>query len=111
MRLDHASLHLKAVLEVIEETPRERLLEEVGQRVLSGRWSYRDVLAGLQLAGVRNVQPRPVGFKFHCVMMSASAFDVGARLPEGGEFVVVAHEVLSEHRHGSRCYGPYPGSR
>ena len=39
-------------------TPRDRLLEEVADRIHKGL-SYREVLAALLLAGVRNVQPRP----------------------------------------------------
>jgi hypothetical protein len=31
------------------------------------------VLAALLLAGVRNIQPRPVGFKFHAVLVVNSA--------------------------------------
>src|SRR5439155_9389699 len=47
--------------------------EEVGARVRKGL-SYREVLAALLLAGVRNVQPRPhVGFKFHAVLVVNSA--------------------------------------
>ena len=35
---------------------------------------YRDVLAALHLAGIRNVPPRPdVGWKFHCVLVLHSA--------------------------------------
>ena len=35
---------------------------------------YRDLLAALMLAGVRNIQPRPaVGFKFHAVLVINSA--------------------------------------
>lgn len=60
---------IEPLVKLIEETPRERVLEEVGRRVQQGT-SYGDVLAALQLAGVRNVQPRPsVGFKFHCVLV------------------------------------------
>jgi len=35
--------------------------------------SYRDLLAALLLAGIRNIQPRPVGFKFHAVLVVNSA--------------------------------------
>jgi hypothetical protein len=57
----------------LEDTPRERLLEEVGARIRGGL-SYRQVLAALLLAGIRNVQPRPsVGFKFHAVLVVNSA--------------------------------------
>src|SRR5262249_20792871 len=56
-----------------EDTPREKLLEEVAARIRAGL-SYRDTLAALLLAGVRNVQPRPeVGFKFHAVLVVNSA--------------------------------------
>ncbi len=58
------------VVRLIEDTPRERLLEEVGSRIKAGKLSYPEVLAGLLLAGVRNVQPRPsVGHKFHAVLV------------------------------------------
>jgi hypothetical protein len=57
---------------LFEDTPRERVLEEVASRVRKGL-PYRDVLAALQLAGVRNIQPRPVGFKFHAVLVVNSA--------------------------------------
>src|SRR4051794_27278702 len=64
---------IEPTVRLLEDTPRERLLEEVAARIKSGL-SYREVLAGLLLAGVRNVQPRPsVGFKFHAVLVVNSA--------------------------------------
>lgn len=64
---------IEPLVRILEETPREALLEEVGRRVKAGL-SYRDALAALLLAGVRNVQPRPsVGFKFHAVLVVNSA--------------------------------------
>ena len=57
----------------IEKTPRDRLLEEVADRIHKGL-SYRELLAALLLAGVKNVEPRPsVGFKFHAVLVVNSA--------------------------------------
>jgi hypothetical protein len=54
---------------LLEDTPRNRLLEEVAAGIRQGL-TYREVLAALLLAGVRNVQPRPsVGFKFHAVLV------------------------------------------
>src|SRR4029078_742988 len=45
----------------------------MGERVKKGL-AYREALAGLLLAGVRNIQPRPsVGFKFHAVLVVNSA--------------------------------------
>jgi hypothetical protein len=70
VRLDPS---IEPVVRMIEETPRNRLLEEVAAR-LKGGLSYRDLLAGLLLAGVKNVEPRPsVGFKFHAVLVVNSA--------------------------------------
>jgi hypothetical protein len=64
---------IEPTVKLLEDTPRERLLEEVADRIRKGL-SYREVLAALLLAGVRNVQPRPsVGFKFHAVLVVNSA--------------------------------------
>ena len=64
---------IEPLVRLLEDTPRGALLEEVATRVRQGL-SYREVLAGLLLAGVRNVQPRPsVGFKFHAVLVVNSA--------------------------------------
>jgi hypothetical protein len=76
-KLDSAVVRLDSGIEplvrLLEETPRDRLLEEVAARIKRGL-PYRDVLASLFLAGVRNVEPRPsVGFKFHAVLVVNSA--------------------------------------
>jgi hypothetical protein len=59
---------IEPLVELVEETPRERLLEQVADRIHHGT-SYQEVLAALLLAGIRNVASRPaVGFKFHAVL-------------------------------------------
>ena len=64
---------IEPLVRLVEETPRDKLLEAVAGRVKEGT-SYREVLAALLLAGVRNIQPRPsVGFKFHAVLVVNSA--------------------------------------
>lgn len=63
---------IEPLVRLLEETPRNRVLEVFARRIHQGV-SYREVLASLLLAGVRNVQPRPVGFKFHCVLVVNSA--------------------------------------
>jgi hypothetical protein len=64
---------IEPLVRLIEDTPRNRLLEEVAHRIRRGT-SYKDVLAALMLAGVCNVQPRPsVGHKFHAVLVVNSA--------------------------------------
>src|SRR4051812_30560319 len=59
---------IEPLVHFLENTPREKLLEEVGARLRHGL-TYRELLAALLLAGVRNIQPRPVGFKFHSVLV------------------------------------------
>jgi hypothetical protein len=63
---------IEPLVRLLEDTPRERVLEEVGARLRRGL-TYRELLTALLLAGVRNIQPRPVGFKFHAVLVVNSA--------------------------------------
>jgi hypothetical protein len=67
---------IEPVVEWIEETPRDRVLDVAVDQLKAGL-SYRDLLAGLFLAGIRNIQPRPVGFKFHAVLVINSAHLLG----------------------------------
>jgi hypothetical protein len=67
---------IEPVVRWIEETPRERIIE-VGVDHLKNGLPYRELLAGLFLAGVRNIKPHPVGFKFHAVMVINSAHLLG----------------------------------
>jgi hypothetical protein len=73
---------IEPVVRWIEDTPRERILEEAVTRLREGL-SYRELLAGLFLAGIRNIKPRPVGFKFHAVMVINSAHMLGQSAPVG----------------------------
>lgn len=64
---------IEPIVRLLEETPRNAVLEAVAARIKSGL-SYQEVLAALFLAGIRNIQPRPnVGFKFHAVLVVNSA--------------------------------------
>src|SRR5436190_1993868 len=63
---------IEPLVRLLEETPRERVLEEVATRIRGGV-TYPEILSALFLAGVRNIQPRPVGFKFHAVLVVNSA--------------------------------------
>ncbi len=67
------SPEIEPLVRVLEESPREKVLEAVAERIQAGT-SYRELVAALLLAGVRNVQPRPsVGHKFHGVLVVNSA--------------------------------------
>src|SRR5262245_32934732 len=73
---------IEPLVRVLEDTPRESVLEKTADRIRAGA-TYKQVLAALQLAGVRNVQPRPsVGFKFHAVLVVNSAHLSAIHSPE-----------------------------
>jgi hypothetical protein len=63
---------IEPLVKLLEDSPRDKVLEEVAARIKKGL-SYQHILAALLLAGVRNIQPRPVGFKFHAVLVVNSA--------------------------------------
>src|SRR5688572_9683546 len=79
---------IEPLVRLLEDTPRERVLEEVAARVRKGV-PYRDVLAALQLAGTRNIQPRPVGFKFHAVLVVNSAHLASLASPDSDRWLPI----------------------
>ena len=79
---------IEPLVRLLEDTPRERVLEEVAARVRKGV-PYRDVLAALQLAGIRNIQPRPVGFKFHAVLVVNSAHIASLASPDSDRWLPI----------------------
>ena len=86
VRLDSG---IEPLVQLLETTPRERLLEEVAARIRKGT-SYREVLAALLLAGVRNVEPRPsVGFKFHAVLVVNSAHLASLSAPDSERWLPI----------------------
>jgi hypothetical protein len=87
---DLVRLHqeIEPLVRLLEETPRERVIEEVAARVARGL-SYREVLAALLLAGVRRVQPRPVGFKFHAVLVVNSAHLASLASPDSERWLPI----------------------
>ncbi|MFG0261994.1 MAG: hypothetical protein ACF788_06360 [Novipirellula sp. JB048] len=67
------SSDIEPLVRFLEETPQETIIEATAGKVKAGL-SYRELLAALLLAGVRNIEPRPsVGFKFHAVLVVNSA--------------------------------------
>src|SRR5258705_1459568 len=63
---------IEPLVRLLENTSRERVLEEVAARIQRGT-SYREVLAALLLAGVRYIQPPPGGFNVYTVPIANSA--------------------------------------
>jgi len=79
---------MEPLVRLLEETPRSRLLEEIGVRIRRGL-SYRELLAALLLAGVRNIQPQPVGFKFHAVLVVNSAHLASISSPDSDRWLPI----------------------
>src|SRR6266478_5495409 len=77
---------IEPLVRFLEETPRERVLEEVATRLRHGL-TYRELLAALLLAGVRNIEPRPVGFKFHAVLVINSAHLASLSSPDSDRWL------------------------
>ena len=79
---------IEPLVRLLEETPRDRLLEKVADRIKSGT-TYREVLGALLLAGVRNIEPRPVGFKFHAVLVVNSAHLASQNSPDSDRWLPI----------------------
>lgn len=72
---------MEAVVRWMERTPRDKVMEVAVDELKRGL-SYRQLLGGLFLAGIRNIKPRPVGFKFHAVMVINSAHQLALDAPQ-----------------------------
>ena len=73
---------IEPLVRLLETTPRADVIDVCIRRIQSGL-SYQQLLAAVQLAGIRNVQPRPsVGFKFHSVLVVNSAHLASIASPE-----------------------------
>ncbi len=73
---------IEPLVRLIEDSPREQVIDKVQAEIKSGR-SYRELLAAMFLAGIRNVQPRPaVGFKFHCVLVVYATHQASLAAPD-----------------------------
>ena len=85
----------------LEETPRNRLLEEVADRIKKGL-SYRELVTALFLAGVRNILPTG-RFNFHCFLMVHAAHQASLASPDGERWLPIFW-VLDEFK---RAKGPH----
>jgi hypothetical protein len=72
---------IEPLVRLIEDTTREALFDAVASRMRQGV-GYQELLTALFLAGVRGIQPRPVGFKFHAVLVINSAHLASQAMPD-----------------------------
>jgi hypothetical protein len=64
----------------IADVPREKANAQLIDKLKQGL-AVEPLFAALYLAGVRHVEPRPLGFKYHCVLQMASLWSVMQALP------------------------------
>lgn len=81
---DVVQLHpdIEPLVRLIEDTPREKCVEMIVGELRRGV-PYRQFLGALFLAGIRNVNPQPPGFKFHCVFVIHAAHQLSLDAPVG----------------------------
>src|SRR5437660_8296048 len=87
-RLVQLHPEIEPLVKLLEDSPRDKVLEEVAARIRKGL-SYQQILAALLLAGVRNIQPRPVGFKFHAVLVVNSAHLASISSPDSDRWLPI----------------------
>src|SRR5437660_11936739 len=73
--------------------------------------SYRQFLAALFLAGIRNINPRPPGFALHCVFVVHSAHLISLEAPADSRllplFYVLDDFKASQDRDARQSSGDY----
>jgi hypothetical protein len=77
---------IEPLVRLLEDTDREDVLEVIAGRIRRGT-SYQQLLTALFLAGVRSIQPRPVGFKFHAVLVVNSAHLASLAAPDSDRWL------------------------
>ena len=73
------------LVKLLEDTPREQVLERVAERIRSGT-TYQEVVTALFLAAIQNISPRPtLGFKFHGVLVIHASHLASMASPDAGD--------------------------
>ncbi len=95
---------------LIERTERDKIAEAVVARMRLGA-SYRQVMAALFLAGIRNVNPRPPGFALHCVFVMQAAHQLSLEAPPGQRLLPLFYALdlfkLSQERDAKQEKGDW----
>jgi hypothetical protein len=77
---------IEPIVRIIEDTPRERICEAAAELFRSGI-DYRQFMAALYLAGIRNVDSRSSGSRFHCVYVINSVHLLALESPAQERFL------------------------
>ena len=79
---------VEPLVRLIETTSREKVFDKIVARIQGGV-SYQQLLSAVFLAGIRNIQPRPVGFEFHCVLAVHSAHLAAIAASDGDRWLAL----------------------
>ena len=71
---------MEPLVRLIEKTERAKCFDMIVEQLRRGT-SYRQFLGALFLAGVRDVSPKPPGFKYHCVFVIHAAHQLSLNAP------------------------------
>jgi hypothetical protein len=112
------SSEMEPLVRLIEETPRENIVEAVAARIREGT-SYQQLLGAVFLAGVRGIKPRPVGFKFHAVLVINSAHLASLASPDTDRWLPLlwaadnfkASQAKNKEESGGWMMGPVDESK
>ena len=106
---------LEPLVRAIEQVPAERALELAVAR-LKGGTTPRQLLAAIFLAGIRNVNPQPPGFKLHCVFAVQAAHQLSLDVPPGDRLLPLLwalrefkNSQAEDSRQGDFVLGPVRG--
>src|SRR5881409_3853121 len=83
---------IEPLVALIERTPREKCAALAVEQLRRGV-SYREMLAALFLAGIRNVNPRPPGFALHCVFVIHSAHLISLEAPADSRLLPIFYAL------------------
>ena len=101
---------IEPLVGLIERTARDKCAEMAVEQLQSGV-SYRQFLAALFLAGIRNINPRPPGFALHCVFVVHSAHLISLEAPADARllslFFVLDDFKVSQDRDARQPSGDY----
>src|SRR6266849_4181594 len=101
---------IEPLVSLIENTPRDKCAEMAVEQLRRGV-SYRQLLAALFLAGIRNVNPRPPGFAMHCVFVIHSAHLISLEAPADSRLLPLFYALddfkISQERDARAASGDY----
>ena len=104
---------IEPLVRLLEETPRDSLLETIGARIRRGL-NYRDVLARCSWPAFAMCSRAPVGFKFHAVLVVNSAHLASIQSPDEHRWLPIFWALITSRKPrpkmNGKGIGPCPRS-